>query len=197
ESEVLTGVTQLTDGFVRAGEAYFSPRMRWIIFQATPPGESDYQMYVAPLHRAGAGAGAGDVMTIAATIRVTPIGSKNTCGFFSPDEKAIIFASTAGHPAAATQPAAGYQRSTGTYRWEFPAEMEIFRADGWETAVLNLPRVQTEISRSAHYPFKDPLLAQHPITSNNAYDAECAYSSNGKWIVFTSNRTGDLELFAM
>src|SRR2546423_1580757 len=113
EGEVLSGVRQLTDGFSRAGEAYFSPRMRWIIFQATPPGETDYQMYVAAL--------SGD--KIDAPVRITPMGSKNTCGFFSPDENAIIFASTAGHPAAATEPAApaaGDPRSTGTHQWELP-----------------------------------------------------------------------------
>src|SRR5437867_708157 len=76
EGEVLTDVRQLTDGFTRAGEAYFSPSMRWIIFQATPPGEMDYQMYVAAL-RGG---------KIDAPVRITPMGSKNTCGFFSPDE---------------------------------------------------------------------------------------------------------------
>ena len=49
ESEVLRDVTQLTNNFDRAGEAYFSPSMRWIIFQATPKGEKDYAMSVAPL----------------------------------------------------------------------------------------------------------------------------------------------------
>src|SRR4051812_6103643 len=50
ERGILGDVTQLTSGFDRAGEAYFSPKMDWIIFQATPHGEADYQMYVAPLN---------------------------------------------------------------------------------------------------------------------------------------------------
>src|SRR5688572_540008 len=49
ESEVLTDIIQLTDGFDRAGEAYFSRDMQWIIFQAYPKGEDQYQMYVAPV----------------------------------------------------------------------------------------------------------------------------------------------------
>src|SRR3954462_876180 len=49
EAGILSQVQQLTDGFDRAGEAYFSPRMRWIVFQATPKGEANYQMFVAPI----------------------------------------------------------------------------------------------------------------------------------------------------
>jgi len=37
----LTDVTQLTQGFDRAGEAYFSTDMSWIIFQGTPKGEKN------------------------------------------------------------------------------------------------------------------------------------------------------------
>ncbi len=192
ETEVLTDVRQLTHGFARAGEAYFSPSMRWIIFQATPPGETDYQMYVAALKNA----------SIDPPIRISPMGSKNTCGFFSPDENVVIFASTAARKfLSGNEPAmslaTGYQRSTGTYRWEFPAEMEIFRADAWQRLVLNLEAIRQNVGPSGRYLFKDPLLAQTSITSNDAYDAECAYSPDGKSIVFTSNRTGDLELFAM
>lgn len=176
ESHVLADVTQLTSGFSRAGEAYFSDRQDWIIFQATPPGEREYQMYVAPLNL-------NPNPTLGRVVKISPDHSKNTCGYFSPDENSLIFASA---PVPATQPAAttpGYQRSTGSYKWEFPETMEIFRADGWQPAV-RASDGQTN-------------LAQHALTHNNAYDAECAYSPDGKWIVFTSNRTGDLELFVM
>jgi TolB protein len=179
----LSSATQLTDGFGRAGEAYFSPDMKWIVFQATPNGETSYQMYVAPLV---------NETRIGKPVRVSPSPSKNTCGFFSPDGNSLIFASTAGREpttAPTSQPgipaAAGYQRSSGTSRWDFPKEMEIFRADGWEGAV------------GAADPAKGTNLARHPLTKNDAYDAECAYSPDGEWIIFSSLRTGDAELFAM
>src|SRR5215208_4014483 len=73
ESEILSQVTQLTRGFDRAGEAYFSPKMDWIVFQATPRGEKDYQMFVAPLTLNPA-PGLGE------PVRVSPSPSKNTCG---------------------------------------------------------------------------------------------------------------------
>jgi TolB protein len=194
ESDALDDVAQLTHGFARAGEAYFTPDSRWIVFQATPRGEANYQMYVAPL--------ADDATRIGQQIRVSPAGSKNTCGFFSPDGRSLIFASTAGTEvpppataatrqavtttqAATTQATAGYQRSSGTYRWDFPPEMEIFRADGWEDA-----------ARAASAK-GETNLARHRLTNNFAYDAECAFSPDGKWIVFSSLRTGDAELFAM
>src|SRR5689334_15585779 len=49
ERQILTDVVQLTHGFDKAGEGYFSRDMKWVIFQASPPGEKNYQMYVAPL----------------------------------------------------------------------------------------------------------------------------------------------------
>src|SRR5437868_3274631 len=126
ESDVLKDVTQLTNNFDRAGEAYFAPSMRWIIFQGTRHGETNYAMFVAPLDPAG--------RRIATPVMISPAGAKNTCGFFSPDEMSVIFASTGDRAPASTQ-SAGYQRSSGSYKWEFPPEMEIFRADGWEAAV--------------------------------------------------------------
>jgi Tol biopolymer transport system component len=49
---LLSNVEQLTTpsmGFDKAGEAYFSPDMRQIIFQAAPTGREHYQMYVMSL----------------------------------------------------------------------------------------------------------------------------------------------------
>jgi Tol biopolymer transport system component len=63
--------------------------------------------------------------------------------------------------------------------------MELFRADGWQAAL------------AAAEPGQLVDLAKHPLTSNNAYDAEGSYSPDGRWICFTSNMTGDLELYAM
>ena len=196
ESATLNDVVQLTSDYARAGEAYFSPDMRWIIFQAAPKGQENYQMYVARLRYDSSGTTRAAefversssprrrISGLERVVRISPDNSRNTCGFFSPDGDSILFASTAGKEDPNEQ-SSGYQREGRSYRWAFPAGMEIFRADGWEAAV-----------RAAD-PAKGANLAQHALTDNKAYDAECAYAPDGNWIVLSSNRTGDSELFAM
>jgi TolB protein len=203
ESEALSDIIQLTDGFERAGEAYFSRDMQWIIFQAFPKGEDQYQMYAAPLMydvterspKMGEARYATpmpnlkipvakDIIRAGEPIRITPPKSRNTCGYFSPDGNSIIFGSTAGKDNP-EEPSSGYQRQGGTYRWSFPPGMEIFRADGWRQAI-----------ESAE-PGKTVDLAKHAITNNDGYDAEGSYSPDGRWIVFTSSIAGDMEICAM
>jgi TolB protein len=175
----LSDVVQLTTGFERAGEAYFSPDMGWIIFQATPKGEKQYAMFVAPLKKQG------DAIVGAGTpVRISPPDTRNTCGYFSPDGQSLIFASTAGREKGDDDTTAGYQRQGGNYKWDFPDGMEIFRADNWRAAVEGATGGAVN-------------LATHPITDNNAYDAEGAYSLDGKWIVFGSRRDSDSELYVM
>lgn len=186
ESDTLSDITQLTTGFDRAGEAYFSNDMKWVIFQATPRGESQYQMYVAPtVHKSG------DVLTLGRPIRITPSPSRNTCGFFSPDTQSLLFASSAGKESGSDESKAGYQRSSGSYRWDFAPTIEIFRADGWQAAMQTTEQ---------HPQFN---FAKHALTDNNAYDAECSYSPDGRFIVFASTREPnakgqpDVDLYVM
>jgi TolB protein len=174
----LSHVVQLTHGFARAGEAYFSPDMNWIIFQATPVGETHYAMYVAKLKKKGE-----QIVGSETPRRVSPVNTRNTCGFFSPDGESLIFASTTGKEKG-DAPAAGYQRESGGYRWDFPDGMEIFRVDGWAERLLTPEAYATD-------------LATNPITNNTAYDAEGSYSPDGRWILFTSRRDGDSELYVM
>src|SRR5215213_5126456 len=203
ESEALTDIIQLTDGFDRAGEAYFSRDMKWIIFQAFPKGEDQYQMYVAPLLYDTVDRSPplgqvryatplpnlkipvpNDIVRLGEPVRITPPNSRNTCGYFSPDGNSIVFGSTAGKDNP-DEPSSGYQRQGGNYRWSFPAGMEIFRADGWRQAIENAE------------PGRTVDLAKHPLTNNSDYDAEGSYSPDGNWIVFTSSIEGDKEICAM
>jgi len=172
ESRHLSNVRQVTSGFAKAGEGYFSPGGQYIIFQAVPylaptifhhpkPDEEGYQIFLGPLkedtpaHMVSTGKG------------------RCTCPYFHPDGKSILFASTHLHPSKDAEPPKGpsYSR-TDRYRWEFPESMDIFAAD---LDGKNLKR----------------------LTDTSGYDAEGSYSSDGSRIVFTSFRDGDGEIYIM
>ena len=190
----LSDIVQLTRGFDRAGEAYFSPDTNWIIFQATPKGEKHYAMYVAKLEKQGDRiTGAGEPR------RISPPGTRNTCGFFSPSGESLIYASTEGKEMGDDGTAAGYQRKGGNYRWDFPEGMEIFRVDGWAER-LHTPQALPPGDEAARPVLEKPApveLTKQALTDNNAYDAEGAYSPDGQWIVFGSRRDGDSDLYVM
>jgi Tol biopolymer transport system component len=93
---------------------------------------------------------------------------RTTCGFFFPDGRRVIYAST--HPAGAACPPPP-DRSQG-YVWPLYASWDIFAADADGG---NLTR----------------------LTDNDTYDAEGAISPDGSRIVFTSLREGDLDLYEM
>ncbi len=95
---------------------------------------------------------------------------RTTCSFFMPDGKHIIYAST--HTANRECPPKPAPRADGKYLWPIYAEFDIYISD------LNGKIVKQ--------------LTQEP-----GYDAEAVVSPNGKYIVFTSTRSGDLELWRM
>lgn len=94
---------------------------------------------------------------------------RTTCSFFMPDGKHILYASTheGGH-ACPTPP----KSTDGKYLWAIYPEYDIYVAD-----------------------LKGNIVKQ--LTNSPGYDAEAVVSPDGKKIVFTSTRSGDLELWIM
>ncbi len=190
ESKYLKNVRQLTFDFAKAGEGYFSPDGKTIIFQAQPAEYMFYQIYTLPLGRGrGQGEndrvqnphpgplpkGEGDKPKLISTGR-----GRTTCSFFAPDGKSIIFASSHLDPNLSdTESAAKKQQEEDAksgvhrrYQWDFDPWMEIFSAD---------------------------LDGHHlkRLTDSPGYDAECAYTPDGKHIVFCSDRGGNPNLYVM
>ncbi|QEH37546.1 translocation protein TolB [Aquisphaera giovannonii] len=170
ESKHLTNIRQVTFGFFRAGEGYFRPDGKGIIFQAVPPlpesvllgpaeNQYEYQIYTAELS------------PNAKPVLVSTGKGACTCSFYHPDGKSILYGSTHLNPSPA-RPQSAYARSGSRYRWSFPEGMDIFRAD---PDGKNLAR----------------------ITTADGYDAEGSYSPDGKQIIFTSFRDGDADIFVM
>ncbi len=193
EAGVLSGYVQLTfpERFTKAGEAYFDPDARWIVFQAVPrDGQTDaerthYAMYVAKLTRDQSGAITGTEEPI----RVSPPDSANTCGWFHPQEPhRIIFGSTLDAPQLEDQP--GYQRGSGRYRWAFPVEMEVTGRAVQE--IFNDRRDGPKLDAALDILPRD-LVARPLFERPGGYDAECAYSPDGRHIVFASIEPDSME----
>ncbi len=196
EAGTLTDQAQLTfaEQFLKAGEAYFSPTGRWIIFQATPAaGEGEeasahYGMYVARLVR-----DEGERITgIEAPILISAEGSANTCGFFDPVEPwRVIFGSTLVAPAGVEK--SGYQRGSSRYRWSFPREMEVVRRVVPDIFFDGRSREGVETD------WAEGETEARPIFERDGYDAECAYSPDGRHIVYSQvdPETGDSDIFVL
>lgn len=95
---------------------------------------------------------------------------RTTCSYFMPGDQEIIFAST--HLAADTCPPAPDMRKAKRYVWGIYSSFELFVADR-----------------------KGNILRQ--LTDNDYYDAEATVSPDGKSVVFTSTRDGDIDLYIM
>jgi len=167
EGQHLSNLRQLTHGFVKAGEGYFSPDGQQIIYQAVPAGYPFYQIYTQPL--------AGGEPKRLSTGR-----GRTTCSYFSPDGQRVLFASSHLDPELTqTEEKERQQQAedqkTGKrrrYQWDFDPYTDIFEADR-----------------------NGQILRR--LTDAPGYDAEGAYSPDGKLIAFCSDRDGDPDLYVM
>tara|TARA_R110002167_G_scaffold322911_1_gene528762 strand:+ start:4501 stop:5592 length:1092 start_codon:yes stop_codon:yes gene_type:complete len=94
---------------------------------------------------------------------------RTTCGYFMPDNQHFLYGST--HLAAKECPEVPL-RKNGKYVWPVYDSFDIFVAD-----------------------LEGNITAQ--LTNEPGYDAEATISPKGDKIVFTSTRSGDLELYTM
>jgi Tol biopolymer transport system component len=167
EAKYLSNLRQVTSGFVRAGEGYFSPDGKTIVYQAVTRDYPFYQIFSQPL--------AGGEPRRLSTGR-----GRTTCAYFSPDGQHTIFASSHLDPKLdETESAERRQQEEDArlqrrrrYDWPFDPHMDIFQSD---LEGKNLVRLTTE----------------------PGYDAEGAYTPDGKQIVFCSTRGGDPDLYVM
>jgi TolB protein len=95
---------------------------------------------------------------------------RTTCSYFLPGDSTIVYAST--HVADSNCPAKPEKREDGKYVWPIYETFDIYVTD------LTGKIIDT-------------------LTDEPGYDAEATVSPKGDKIVFTSIRTGDLELYTM
>jgi len=118
ERQFLQRVRRLTVEGRRAGEGYWSPDGRRLVFQSErEPGNPFYQIYTVNL-------------TDGQTFRISPGMGKTTCAFFRPGSDQILFSSTHHDPNSKKLQdeelafrASGKERR---YAWDYDPEMEIY-----------------------------------------------------------------------
>ena len=174
----LRNVRQLTFGGNNA-EAYWSPDGQQLIFQsdwaAINPQGCDQQFV---MNASGApipgGLSAGPTRGGAGRYTLASTGTgRTTCGYFMPAQGPqagrVLYASThAGDRACPTSQA----RATGRYVWDIFPTFDIYTStpDGQDV---------------------------QPLVAAPGYDAEGTVSPDGRYMVFTSTRSGDLELWRL
>src|SRR6476659_9873028 len=118
ESDFLSRIRRLTVEGRRAGEGYWSPDGKKLVFQSErEPGNPFYQIYLMDL-------------TTGDTTRVSTGVGKTTCSFINPETDDILFASTHHDPTSKQQQedelkfrASGQERR---YSWDYDPEMELY-----------------------------------------------------------------------
>jgi Tol biopolymer transport system component len=150
----LASLRRLTSGGQNA-EAYWDPGGRRLIFQSTRPPHGCDQIFTMNDD--------GSEQRL-----LSPGTGRTTCGFFFPDGRRVVYATT--HLAGAACPPPP-DRTHG-YVWPLYSTWDIVAADLDGGNVTRL-------------------------TANDTYDAECAIAPDGRRLVFTSLRDGDLDLYTM
>jgi Tol biopolymer transport system component len=164
----LANVRQLTFGRQNA-EAYFSFSGSKLIFQSTNNWMKD--SFAATLKPAEAGLGCYQIYVMdleSDVIRLVSTGAgATTCGYFFPGDRRVLYAST--HAAGPNCPPK--PKREGAYRWALDDyDLYAVRIDGQE---------------------------MQRLTISPGYDAEATVSPDGKTIVWTSMKDGDLDIYAM
>ena len=168
-------VSMLTHGGNNA-EAYFSFDDKSLVFQSDFDGWNLHcdQIFVMPVSGWPSNpktpvADSAKKQFIAPPLLSTGKG-RTTCAFFMPGNQSVVYASThLGGDACPPQPE---RFVDGKYVWPIYDSYDIFVAD-----------LNGNITRR--------------LTQSPGYDAEATLSPDGKKIVFTSIRSGDLELWTM
>ena len=164
----LRNIRQLTFGRKNA-EAYFSFDGTKLIFQSTNNWMKD--SFAATLKPAEEGLGCYQMYVMdleSGAIRLVSTGTgATTCGYFFPGDRRVLYSST-----YATGPNCPPKpKRDGVYRWALDDyDVYAVRVDGQE---------------------------MQRLTSTPGYDAEATISPDGKTIVWTSIKDGDLDLYAM
>lgn len=167
EEKHLKNVRQLTFGGQNA-EAYFSADDKYLIFQHQGDGVPCDQIYTMEVDPVKANHATLLDLSLAPPKLVSTGKGRTTCSYWFPSGERILFSST--HAAnAECPPKPDYSKG---YVWPIYDTYQIYtaKADGSDLKQL---------------------------THEKGYNAEATITRDGKHIVFTSTRNGDLDIYTM
>lgn len=172
EEKHLRNVRQLTFGGQNA-EAYFSADGKKLIFQSTRDDLQCDQIFVMNAD--------GSDQRMVSTGQ-----GRTTCGYIFPHRDKILYSST--HLGGATcPPRPDYSKG---YMWALYPSYDIFTDEGKLTLEIN------DCALKKHKANVNPCTPKQ-LTTAPGYDAEATIAEDGKKIVFTSLRNGDLDIYTM
>jgi len=199
ETKHLANARQVTFGFPRAGEGYFSPDGQSIVFQAYSVGYPFYQIYVQRLDDRS-------------PRRISPGRGATTCAFFSRDGKKIIFSSSHTDPQIEQTEKKTFEEAARggrrRYQWNFDPHMEIYECNLDGTGLKPLTHSHGYDAEASFSPDGkqivftstrdggDPNLyimdadGSHvrQLTNYPGYDGGPFFSPDGRWVIFRSDR---------
>jgi Tol biopolymer transport system component len=154
-------------------EAYWNNASNTLIFQSNNPawGLQCDQIFVLDSIRVNhPGRNTDSAMILAKPPMVSTGKGRTTCAYFVPGDRQVVWAST--HASQNECPPPPAPRPDRKYLWSIDAAYDIYLSD---------------------------LYGSHTesLVSSPGYDAEATFSPDGRWMVFTSTRDGDLDLYLM
>ncbi len=182
QEELLSNIRQVTFEGRRAGESYFSPDGRKMVFQSErDAGNPFYQIFLMDL-------------TTGDTRRVSPGSGKTTCGWIHPDGR-VLYASTHADPEAEKKQKAelAFRASgkTRRYQWDYDENFDLYLLDPEASAPRRLTRARGYDAEGSLSPDGSKVVFS---SNRHAYDGELAPHQKK---LFQTDKSSMLDLYML